>query len=139
MAEPLGLVASLVTLIQAVNVGGKALVKLKSCYNAPPEIARIQTEVERLGKLLQNVEDFVKVNSVRWTNDGLAESVTLAASRIASINKILTSSAFGIKRLSDANKARTTILRYKARLVGLENQLRESIQEICLHLCLAIA
>lgn len=139
MAEPLGLVASLVTLIQAVNVGGKALVKLKSCYNAPPEIARIQTEIERLGKLLQNVEDFVKVNSVRWTNDGLAESVTLAASRIASINKILTSSAFGIKRLSDANKARTTILRYKARLVGLENQLRESIQEICLHLCLAIA
>lgn len=139
MAEPLGLVASLVTLIQAVNVGGKALVKLKSCYNAPPEIARIQTEIERLGKLLQNVEDFVKVKSVRWTNDGLAESVTLAASRIASINKILTSSAFGIKRLSDANKARTTILRYKARLVGLENQLRESIQEICLHLCLAIA
>ena len=139
MAEPLGLVASLATLTHAVNVSGKALVKLKSCYNALPEIARIRTEVEHLGKLLENVEDFAEVNSARRANDGLAASVTLAASRIASINKILTSSAFGIKGLSDANKARTTIFRYKDRLVSLEHQLRESIQEICVHLCLAIA
>ena len=139
MAEVIGLAASVVTLTQLLGVGRNALAKLKSCYNAPPEVARIRVEVERLAKLLASVEDFAKINSSCPVDSGLAECLTLAASRVASINQILTSSVFGIKRLSDANKARTTILRYKTRLASLEDQLKASIQEISLHFCLAIA
>ena len=139
MAEVIGLVASVVTLTQLLGVGHDALAKLKSCYNAPPEVARIRVEVERLAKLIASVEDFAKINPSCPIDSGLTECISLAASRVASINQILTSSAFGIKRLSDANKARSTIFRYKARLASLEDQLRASIQEISLHLCLAIA
>lgn len=139
MAEVIGLTASVVTLAQLLGVGNNALAKLKSCYNAPPEVARIRVEMERLAKLLASVEDFAKSNSSFPIDSGLAECMSLAASRVASVNQILTSSVFGIKKLSDANKARTTIFRYKTRLVNLEDQLRASIQEISLHLCLAIA
>lgn len=139
MAEVIGLAASVMTLTQVLGVGHNVLAKLKSCYNAPPEVARIRVEVERLAKLLKSVEDFAKINSSSPIDSGLAECVSLAASRVASINQILISSVFGIKRLSDANKARTTILRYKTRLASLEDQLKASIQEISLHLCLEIA
>ena len=139
MAEAIGIAASLITLTQALGVGQNALNRLKSCYNAPPEVARIRTEVERLAKLLASVEDFAKINPSYSIDSGLSECLSLAASRIASINKILTSSVFGTKKLSDANKARTTILRYKTRLASLEEQLKVSIQEISLHLCLATA
>ena len=139
MAELIGLAASVVTLTEVLEVGLKALAKLKACYNAPPEIARIRAEVERLAKLLANVEDFAKMNSSCPIDSGLAECVSLAASRVASINQILETSVFGIEKLSDANKARTTILRYRTRLGNLEDQLKASIHEISVHLCLAIA
>ena len=139
MAEVIGLAASIITLTEVLGVGHNALAKLKSCYNAPPEVARIRDEVERLAKLLTNVEDFAKINSSYPIDSGLAKCVSLAASRVASINQILESSVFGIKKLSDANKARTTILRYKTRLGSLEDQLKASIHEISVHLCLAIA
>ena len=139
MAEVIGLAASVVTLTEVLSVGHNALAKLKSRYNAPPEVARIRVEVERLAKFLANLEDFAKINSSCPIDTGLAECVSLAASRVASINKILGSSVFGIKKLSDANKARTTILRYKTRLGSLEDQLKASIHEISVHLCLAIA
>ena len=139
MAEVIGLAASVITLTEVLGVGHHALAKLKSCYNAPPEVVRIRVEVERLAKLLANIEDFAKMNPSCSIDSGLVECVSLAASRIASINQILESSVFGIKRLSDANKARTTMLRYRTRLGSLEGQLKESIHEITVHLCLAIA
>ena len=139
MAEVIGLAASVVSLGQVIGVGQKALAKLKSCYNAPPEVARIRVEVGRLAKLLASIEDFVKMTSSDLIDTGLSECLSLAATRIASINQILTSPGFGIERLSDANKARTTILRYQSRLASLENQLKASIQEISVHLTLAVA
>lgn len=105
MAEVIGLAASVVTLTQAIGVGQHALSNLKSCYNAPPEVARIRVEIERLAKLLASIEEFARTSSSCPVDSGLSECLSLAASRIASINKILTSSVFGIKKLSDVNKA----------------------------------
>ncbi|KAL6722286.1 hypothetical protein ACLMJK_001393 [Lecanora helva] len=139
MAEIVGLLASVVTLGQAIGTRQHVLAKLKSCYNAPPEVARIRIEIERLATLLASVEDSAKASPSGTMNTGLSDCVTLATGRIASINQILTSPVFGIKRLSDANKARATILRYKNRLASLEHQLKASIQEISLHLTIAIA
>lgn len=92
-----------------------------------------------LAKLLASVEDVAEIISSCPVDSELAELVSLAASRVASINQILTSSVFGIKRHSDANKARATILRYKASFESLEDQLKASIQENSMHLCAAIA
>ena len=60
MAEVIGLATSVLTLTKLLGVGQNALAKLKSCYNAPPEVARIRTEIERLAKLLASVEDFAR-------------------------------------------------------------------------------
>ena len=142
MADPVSLVASLLTLIHAVRVGGKGLAKLKSCYNAPPEIARIRTEVGSLGQLLDNVQSFVQGNSAstaRHSSHLLIAPVDLAAARIGSVNALLSSPAFGLSKLSDANKARLTILRYKTRLATLEREIKESIQEIGVRLTLVTA
>lgn len=126
-------------MIHAVRVGGKGLAKLKSCYDAPPEIARLRTEVASLEKLLDAVQNFVDSNNSalidRHTIDLLTAPLDLALARIESINTILSSPAFGLAKLSDANKARLTILRYKNRLASLEREIKESIQEIGVRLC----
>lgn len=133
MADPVSLAASLVALIHAVRVGGKGLAKLKSCYNAPPEIAQLRTEVASLEQLLGSVRDFVHGDSgpmIRHRNDLLIAPVDLAAARMGSVNKILSSPAFGLGRLSDSNKACLTILRYGKRLGTLEREIKESVQDI---------
>ena len=142
MADPLSFTASLLALIQAVRVGGRGLAKLKSCYNAPPEIARLRTEVESLGHLLEDVENFAQSNPdmmARHTCDLLIPAVELATARIGSVNTMLSSPAFRMSKLSDANKARLTLLRYKSRLTNLEREIKESIQEIGVRLSLITA
>ena len=99
MADPVSLGASLVALIHAVRVGGKGLAKLKSCYNAPAEVAQLRAEVESLGQLLEDVQNFVHSNStlmVRHTSVILTLPVDLAATRIGSVNTNLSSPAFGL-------------------------------------------
>lgn len=140
--DPLSLTASLLATIHAVHVGGRQLAKLKSYYNAPHEIARLKAELVSLGQLLENVHDFVKGDSgpmARYSNDVLSTAISRAATRIDSINKILSSPAFGIVKLSDANKARLTLLRYKSRLAGLEKEVQESIQDLGVRLSLISA
>ena len=142
MADPLSLGASIVALIHAVRAGGKGLAKLKSCYNAPPEVARLRTEVESLGHLLEDVQNFVHSNPdmmARHTCDVLLPAVELATARIGSLNTTLSSPAFGLSKLSDANKARLTLLRYKSRLTVLEQEIKASIQEIGVRLSLVTA
>lgn len=142
--DPVSFAASLFALIQAAHVGGQGLAKLKSCFNAPPEIARLKTEVESLGRLLEAVQNFIHSNAPQMVchnsdADILNPPVKLAAARIGSVNTILASPAFGISNLSDANLARLTILRYKTRLATLEREIKESIQEIGVRLSLVTA
>ena len=96
MAEVIRLAASVVTLTEVLGVGHSALAKLKSCYNVQPEIVRIQVEVERLVQSFE--QDFAKISSSCPIDSGLAECVSLAASRVASINQILESSFCGIQK-----------------------------------------
>ncbi|KAK4693752.1 hypothetical protein P7C71_g3701, partial [Lecanoromycetidae sp. Uapishka_2] len=142
--DPVSFAASLFALIQAAHAGGKGLAKLKSCFNAPPEIARLKTEVESLGQLLEAVQNFMHSNAPQTVchNSGLdilSPPVKLAATRIGSVNTILASPAFGISNLNDANLARLTILRYKTRLATLEREIKESVQEIGVRLSLVTA
>ena len=139
MAEALGVVASVLTLSQALSVTGKALARFKSCYNAKPEIARLREEAERLGRFLENIEDFAKnIPSGRIRNE-LAVVVALAGSNIDTINETLSLHAFGMKRLSEASKERATILRHKSLFAKHEDQLRVLTEQISSYLCLAIA
>ena len=142
MADPISLTASLVALIHAVRVGGEGLATLRFCYNAPPEIARLRAEVDGLGQLLSDVHNFVNGDSAsntRHPSDIFSSPIELATVRIESINKILASPAFGLSKLSDENRARATLLRYRKRLAILEREIKESVQEIGVRLCLATA
>ena len=139
MAEAIGVAASAVTLLQAVSVTGKALARLKSCYNAKPEIARLREEPERLGRFLENIEDFARNIPSGQIRNELAVVVALAGSNIDSINEILGLQALGMKGLSKASKERVTILRYKSSLAKHEDQLRMLTEQISSYLCLAIA
>ena len=124
MAEALAVVVGVLTLSQAVNVTGKALARLESCYNAKPKTARLREEAERLSRFLENIEDFARnIPSERIRNE-LAVVVALADSHIDSINENLSSHAFGMKGLSEAGKERATILRHKSLLAKREDQLR---------------
>ena len=137
--DGVSLVASVLALIQAVHVGGKGLAKLRSCYYAPPEIDRLRAEVKSLAHLLENVETFAHGSSARHSGVILIGPINVAITRIGSVNKLLTSPAFGISRLSDENKARLTSLRYKKRLLNLEREIKESIQEVGVRLTFVTA
>ena len=107
MANPVSFAVSLITLDHAVQVGGEGLVTLKFCYSAPSEIARLRAEVDSLGQLLGDVQDFVDGNSAlksRHAADIFTAPVELATARIGSINKILASPAFGLE--ADRRKPR---------------------------------
>lgn len=137
--DGVSLVASVLTLVQAVHVGGKGLAKLKSCYYAPPEIDMLRAEVKSLAQLLENVDTFAHGSSPRHSGDILIGPIGVATARIGSVNKLLVSPAFGISRLSDENKARLTSLRYRKRLINLEREIKESIQEIGVRLTFVTA
>ena len=137
--DGVSLVASVFTLIQAVHAGGKGLAKLKSCYYAPPEIDRLRAEVKSLAQLLENVKTFAHGSSPCHSGDLLIGPINVATARIGSVNKLLGSPAFGISRLSDENKARLTSLRYRKRLINLEREIKESIQEIGVRLTFVTA
>ena len=143
MADPLSLAASVLALVHAVRIGGRELAKLRSCYNASPEIARLRAQMESLAHLLGAVESFVQnhnsIQIVGHTGDLLRLPVEDASARVASVNRILTSPAFGLSRLSDANKARATLFRYKHRLATLEREIEKSISEIGVRLSLVAA
>lgn len=143
MADPLSLAASVVALVHAVRVGGKELHKLRSYYHAPPEIARLRAQMDSLGQLLDAVQIFVQGDNstqmTRHSSDLLGLPVEIATARVASVNKILNSTAFGLSHLSDANKARATLFRYKSRLGTLEREIKESISEIGVRLSFVTA
>lgn len=139
MAEAVALGASIVTLTEVIGFGGKALAKLRACKHAPPEVARIRTEVEKLARLLVSIKSFADGNSGTYIHDLLAEALKDAATRLEVLNHILRSPAFGIRCLNDANLARLTFLRYKTKLGNVEKDIKESIQQIGVRLSLVNA
>lgn len=143
MAEPVSLAASVIALVQAVQIGRAQLAKLKAYYNAPPEIARLRVQMSSLEQLLDAVETFARrdhsAKRARFGSHLLSLPVEVATARVASVNKILDSDAFGISRLSDRSKARLTIVRYRKRLTDLEKEIGESIQDIGVRLSLVTA
>lgn len=142
MADPLSISASIVALIQAVRVGSKALAKVKSCYKALPEVGRLATEMASLGQLLEKVHEMVDDQPepmARYSGDLLSAPLELASARIASVNTILLSPAFGLSKLNDASRAHLTILRYSKRLAALEQILQASKQDLGVRLSLVSA
>lgn len=136
MTDPLSIVVSTLTLTSAVRYGAG---KVRSLYTAPAEIDRIKAEVDSLETLLEAVQTFAQANPDGPTGDLLTPSLDVAKARIGSLHGILTSPAFGIKSLSNANRARSTYVRYRRRLATLEQELRESVQKISINLMLATA
>ena len=143
MADPLSVAASVIALIQAVKIGRQQLTRLKAYYNAPPEIARLRIQMENLEQLLDAVANFVggdqSARKVPPGSDLLSLPIETTNARVASVNKILNSGAFGRFRMSDENQARLTLVRYGKRLAALEREIRDSIQDIGVRLSLVTA
>ena len=142
MADPISLAASVIALLNAVHVGGQGLARLKASYNAPPEIARLKAEVESLEQLLKSVQEFVHrfpKLAASHSADLLCLPVKSATAHVDSLTKTISSPAFGLSRLNDANRARATILRYKKRLSTIEREIKQSIQDISVRLVLITA
>lgn len=139
--DPLSVAASIIALVHAVRKGRKGLCKLRSCYNASPEIARLQARMENLARLLDAVESFVQNSKsngiIGHTGDLFRLPVENAAARVESVNKLVDSPAFGRFKLSDRNQARAVYFRHQSKFKHLEQDIDASLKEI--NTCLSLA
>ena len=141
MADPLSVAASVFALVHAVRTGRKGRSKLKACYNASPEIARLQARMDNLARLLDTVESFVQKSKSNGTvghcGDLFQLPVENAAARVGSVNKLVASPAFGRLKLSDKNQAPAVYFRHQSKLKHLEQDIDASLREI--NTCLSLA
>ena len=128
--DPLSFTASLLAVIKAAHIGEQSLRKLYGYRNAPQDLERLRVELEGVGSLLENVRQFVGENSPDLHYGILTPPIDAASGKIDSVNKILSSPAFRLHNLSDANKARLTWVRYKHRLEGLRQEIKDSSADL---------
>ena len=137
--DPLSFTASLLTIIHAARVGAQALRQLNAYRRAPQVVHRLRSELDALEGLLGNVRTFITENRSGPYCEILKPPLDCASSKIDRLNKILTSPAFRLSRLSDANKARLTWLRYKHSLAALEQDIKDAKTDLGVRLTLVTA
>ena len=122
--DPLSFTASLLAIIHAAHVSVQGLQKVYACRNAPQELDRLRAELESLEELLHNVKTFTELNASLPYCNILRKPLESPSVKIASVETILSSPAFCLTKLSDANKARATWFRYKHRLEVLGEEVK---------------
>ena len=131
--DPLSLAASLVTIIHAGRIGLRGLRRICDSRKAPEEIHQLRAELEGLQQLLENVRKF----SSQRPSDTLVllnEPLKRAQKSIASVNKILHSTAFGISKDNAMTHAQLTWFRYRDRLQALSQDIRNAKMDLGLYL-----
>ncbi len=122
--DPLSFIISLLTVIYAAHISVQGLQKAYAYRNAPQELDRLRAELESLEELLHNIKTFTVLNASLPYCKILGKPLESASVKIASVETILSSQAFRLTKLSDANKARATWFRYKHRLEVLGEEIK---------------
>ena len=137
--DPISFTASLLAIIHAARVGAQGLQKLNAYRRAPQELHRLRSELEAFEGLLRNVRTFIEENQSGIYCELLKPPLDYALPKIDNLNKILSSSAFRLSNLSDANRARLTWFRYKHSLAALEHDINVAKTDLGIRLALVSA
>ena len=137
--DPISITASLLAVIHAAGVCVKGVRKLLSYRKAPDELDRFRMELEGLQALLESVKVFITQNGSIQFGELLHLPIKRAADLMVSVDKILSSPAFGFSGFSEDKKARLTWFRYRQRLMTLAEDIKATKTDLGLRLSLLTA
>ena len=122
--DPISLTAGILAIIEAAHASVRGLQKLHAYGHAPQELNRLRAELESLQGLLHNIKTLTERHVTMSYCEVLHEPLERAFLMVKNVETMLSQPAFGLTRLSDANKARATWLRYKSRMEILGEEIK---------------
>ena len=137
--DPVSLCASILAIITAAQSGVQGLRKIKQCWKAPQEIEDLVIEIESLQSILSDVVAFVERTKSILYSESLSQPTLHASSILDSIVTLITSPAFRVAHLSNANHARLIWLRHRGAIKGLLEDLKVVRLDLSLKLGLVVA
>ena len=132
--EPVSIAASLVTIIKAGRAGLHGVRRLCESRGAPEDLRLFRAELESLQQLLENIRTFSLQRPSDTFGVLLDGPLKQAEKSINSVNQVLSSTAFGISRVSPVTQAQLTWLRYRDKILALSEDIRNAKMDLGLYL-----